>query len=55
MLHHLLRPLMLTVFAATVAAPNQGQGLARPMSAAGVAGTIPVAETVSSVVVVVTS
>ena len=39
MLHHLLRPLMLTVFAATVAAPDQGQGLARPMSAAGVTGT----------------
>jgi len=39
MLHHLLRALIVAVFAATVAAPNQGQGLARPMTAAGVAGT----------------
>ena len=39
MLHHLLRALIAAVFVASVAISGRGQGLARPMSAAGVTGT----------------
>ena len=39
MLHHVLRGLIVTVFVASVATSGRGQGLARPMSAAGVTGT----------------
>ena len=39
MLHHVLRALIPAIFVASVAISGQGQGLARPMSAAGVTGT----------------
>lgn len=39
MRHYVIRSLILGVFVATVAASAWGQGLARPMSAAGVTGT----------------
>ena len=39
MFHHLLRVLILVVFMAGLAASGRAQGLARPLSAAGITGT----------------
>ena len=39
MRHYVMRSLILGMFLASVAASGRGQGLARPMSAAGVTGT----------------
>src|SRR5262245_16372810 len=39
MLHNLLRALIVAVFVVGIATSGRGQGLARPMSAAGVTGT----------------
>lgn len=39
MLHHVLRALILAGFIASLSSSSQAQGIARPMSAAGVTGT----------------
>ena len=39
MLHHVLSALITAIFVGSVAISAQGQGLARPMSAAGITGT----------------
>ena len=39
MLHHVLRALILAAFIASLASSGRAQGIARPMSAAGVTGT----------------
>ena len=39
MLHHVLRGLIVAVFVVSVTISGRGQGVARPMSAAGVTGT----------------